>query len=98
MDEPRYAIYFVPPAASDLYRLGAGFLGYDYYTGESLRHPQDIADRVRMGAAHARAAQIRISRDAEGAVSPVAAVHRSGFDGGTRTICRHPPNAARDRT
>src|SRR5262244_889044 len=42
MDEPRYAIYFVPPAASDLYRLGAGFLGYDCYTGESLPHPQDI--------------------------------------------------------
>jgi hypothetical protein len=43
MDEPRYAIYFVPPAASDLYRFGAGFLGYDCYTGESLRPAQDIA-------------------------------------------------------
>ena len=43
MDEPRYAIYFVPPAACGLYRFGAGFLGYDCYTGESLRHPQDIA-------------------------------------------------------
>ncbi len=29
MDEPRYAIYFVPPARSDLYRFGARFLGYD---------------------------------------------------------------------
>ena len=33
MDEPRYAIYFVPPAESDLYRFGAGVLGYDCYTG-----------------------------------------------------------------
>lgn len=43
MDEPRYAIYFVPPADTALYRFGAGFLGYDCYTGERLRHPQDIA-------------------------------------------------------
>ena len=43
MDERRYAIYFVPPAASDLYRFGAGVLGYDCYTGESLHHPQGIA-------------------------------------------------------
>jgi putative phosphonate metabolism protein len=41
MDEPRYAIYFVPPADSALYRFGAGFLGYDCYTGERLRHPED---------------------------------------------------------
>ena len=37
MDEPRYAIYFVPPANSDLHRFGAGFLGYDCYTGEDAR-------------------------------------------------------------
>jgi hypothetical protein len=42
MNEPRYAIYFVPPASSALYRFGAGFLGYDCYTGESLGHPPDI--------------------------------------------------------
>ena len=42
MDEPRYAIYFVPPARSDLYRFGAGFLGYDCYTGDDLGHPPDI--------------------------------------------------------
>src|SRR6266536_3747053 len=41
MDEPRYAIYFVPPADTALYRFGAGFLGYDCYTGESLPHPED---------------------------------------------------------
>jgi putative phosphonate metabolism protein len=43
MNEPRYAIYFVPPASSALYRFGAGFLGYDCYAGESLGHPPDIA-------------------------------------------------------
>jgi putative phosphonate metabolism protein len=43
MDEPRYAIYFVPPADSALYRFGAGILGYDCYTGERLSHPHDIA-------------------------------------------------------
>src|SRR5215813_12461191 len=50
-----------------------------------------------MGAAYPRAAQIRISRDAEGAVSSLAAVHRNGSDGGTRTICRDSPNAAGGR-
>ena len=43
MDEPRYAIYFVPPADSALYRFGAGVLGYDCYSGERLSHPQDSA-------------------------------------------------------
>src|SRR5262249_26283120 len=42
MDEPRYAIYFVPSADSALYRFGAGILGYDCYTGERLSHPHDI--------------------------------------------------------
>jgi putative phosphonate metabolism protein len=42
MDQPRYAIYFVPPARSDLYRFGARFLGYDCYSGEDLGHPPDI--------------------------------------------------------
>jgi putative phosphonate metabolism protein len=41
MDAPRYAIYFVPPANSDLYRFGAVFLGFDCYTGEELGHPDD---------------------------------------------------------
>ena len=36
MHEPRFAIYFVPPADSTLYRFGAGFLGYDCYTGKDL--------------------------------------------------------------
>jgi putative phosphonate metabolism protein len=34
--EPRYAIYFVPGADSELYRFGASVLGYDCYTGRDL--------------------------------------------------------------
>ena len=41
MDAPRYAIYFVPPANSDLYRFGAAFLGFDCYSGDELVHPDD---------------------------------------------------------
>jgi putative phosphonate metabolism protein len=40
MDGPRFAIYFVPPASSTLYRFGAGFLGYDCYTGQELGYTQ----------------------------------------------------------
>jgi Protein of unknown function (DUF1045) len=43
MDEgPRYAIYFVPAAGSDLYRFGSSILGYDCYTGEAVTHPDDV--------------------------------------------------------
>jgi putative phosphonate metabolism protein len=42
MDDTRYAIYFVPPADSDLYRFGAVFLGFDCYTGSDLGCPDDI--------------------------------------------------------
>jgi hypothetical protein len=33
--EPRYAIYFVPGAETELYRFGASVLGYDCYTGQA---------------------------------------------------------------
>lgn len=36
---PRYAIYFVPPVESALYRFGASVLGYDSYAGETVRFP-----------------------------------------------------------
>jgi len=36
MDEPRFAIYFVPGADTPLYRFGAGFIGYDCYSGGEL--------------------------------------------------------------
>lgn len=39
---PRYAIYFVPPVASALYRFGAELIGYDAYTGQ----PQSFADGI----------------------------------------------------
>ncbi|MGE0565131.1 MAG: DUF1045 domain-containing protein [Pseudolabrys sp.] len=35
---PRYAIYFVPPADSVLYRFGSAVLGYDAYSGENVSH------------------------------------------------------------
>ncbi len=33
---PRYAIYFVPPAETALYRFGASVLGYDAYGGDDV--------------------------------------------------------------
>jgi hypothetical protein len=36
---PRYAIYFVPPLSSHLYRYGSSVLGYDAYTGDNVRFP-----------------------------------------------------------
>ena len=45
MHEPRFAIYFVPPTDSTLYRFGAGFLGYDCYTGKDL----GASDAVELG-------------------------------------------------
>lgn len=39
---PRYAIYFIPSAESELYRFGRSILGYDCYTGESVPFPADL--------------------------------------------------------
>lgn len=36
MSDARYAVFFVPPADSALYRFGAAALGYDSYTGQEL--------------------------------------------------------------
>jgi putative phosphonate metabolism protein len=41
----RYAIYYVPAAASALCRFGASVLGYDAYTGHDVPYP-DGADRA----------------------------------------------------
>jgi putative phosphonate metabolism protein len=38
----RYAIYFVPPADSAIYRFGSSVLGYDCYTGERVAHPGEV--------------------------------------------------------
>lgn len=43
-ERARYAIYFVPAADSDLYRLGSSILGYDCYTGEELPPPPELRD------------------------------------------------------
>jgi len=37
LSQPRYAIYFVPNADTDLYRFGAAVLGYDCYSGRDER-------------------------------------------------------------
>ncbi len=39
---PRYALYYVPPAETPLYRFGAGLLGYDAYTAEAVRPPEAV--------------------------------------------------------
>jgi putative phosphonate metabolism protein len=39
MSAPRYAIYFVPPGQSPLYRFGAAVLGRDGYSGEAVAFP-----------------------------------------------------------
>ena len=36
MSDPRYAIYFVPAAATPLYRFGAAVLGYDCRSGQDV--------------------------------------------------------------
>ena len=36
MSNVRYAVFFVPPAHSALYRFGAAVLGYDSYSGQDL--------------------------------------------------------------
>jgi hypothetical protein len=44
MDQgPRYAIYFVPAASSDLYRFGSSVLRYDCYTGEQVAPADELA-------------------------------------------------------
>jgi len=36
---PRYAVFFVPPAQSDLYRFGSAVIGYDCYAAEPVDQP-----------------------------------------------------------
>jgi putative phosphonate metabolism protein len=40
-ETPRFAIYFVPAAETQLYRFGAAALGYDCYTQADVAHPAD---------------------------------------------------------
>jgi 2'-5' RNA ligase len=40
---PRYAIYFVPAAGSDLYRFGSSVLRYDCYTGKQVAPADELA-------------------------------------------------------
>src|SRR3974390_3507431 len=50
MDEgPRYAIYFVPAAGSDLYRFGSSVLRYDCYTGEQVAPADELGGAAESG-------------------------------------------------
>src|SRR5262245_65402329 len=44
VSDTRYAIYFVPPADSALYRLGSSLLGYDCYRGADVAFPRELPD------------------------------------------------------
>ncbi len=41
---PRYAIYFVPAADSNLYRFGSSVLGYDCYGGNAVGFPDEVGN------------------------------------------------------
>jgi putative phosphonate metabolism protein len=41
---PRYAIYYVPSADSELYRFGANVLGYDAFSAEPQPFPDGISE------------------------------------------------------
>jgi len=43
--EPRYAVYFVPAADSELYRFGSTVLQYDCYTGTAIFPPAEFRDQ-----------------------------------------------------
>lgn len=40
--QTRYAIYFVPPPESALYRFGAETIGYDAFSGEEIAGPEEL--------------------------------------------------------
>jgi len=46
MTFPRYAVYFVPPADTPLYRFGASVIGYDAFSGRLIPFPDSIAAKV----------------------------------------------------
>ena len=41
---PRYGIYFVPVARSNLYRYGSSILGYDCYSGSAVDFPNEFGN------------------------------------------------------
>ena len=43
---PRYAVYFLPPADTPLYRFGAGVIGYDAFSGRLIPFPDSIAGKI----------------------------------------------------
>ena len=41
-DGPRYAIYFVPAADTELYRFGSAIIGYDCHTGADVSYATNL--------------------------------------------------------
>src|SRR5438445_13470887 len=44
--EPRYAVYFIPAADSELYRFGSAVPQYDCYTGAAVLPPAELRDQA----------------------------------------------------
>ena len=45
---PRYAIYFVPPAETEFFRFGSAILGYDCYTGGTVKRPAILGSEPQL--------------------------------------------------
>ena len=74
---PRYAIYFVPAAATELFRFGSAVLGYDCYTGASIERPAALTAEPEMwDSLTVEPRRYGFPCHAESAVSPVAGVAR----------------------
>ena len=43
---PKFAVYYVPPAESDFFRLGTAILGHDVRAGKSAQMPPELRDRL----------------------------------------------------
>lgn len=43
---PKFAVYYVPQAEDDFYRLGTSILGYDVRARKSVQMPKELQDRL----------------------------------------------------
>jgi hypothetical protein len=46
MSEARYAVYFVPPTETELYRFGSSVIGYDCYRVANVPWPSDLVSDI----------------------------------------------------
>lgn len=102
MGGPRYAIYFVPEAQSDLYRCGSTILGYDCLPRHSGRLPRRVEMR-HVGLARippASPARMRLTFKAQAPWPQYSAVIRwssssTGLIHLSRSLLENPPCACR---